>query len=79
MWRLIFVEAAIQPVSLLVPLPFPWLVAFFRNASLFAALGEPGPMRAARRQAVLWTRQNWAILSIVTLGALMLFANTLVL
>jgi hypothetical protein len=78
-WRLIFVEAAIQPVGLLVPLPFPWLVAFFRNASLFAAFGDPGPMQAARRQAVLWTRQNWAILSIVTLGAVLVFANTLVL
>jgi hypothetical protein len=77
-WRLIFVEAAIQPVSLLIPLPFPWLVAFFRNASLFTALGEPGPMRAARRQAVLWTRQNWAILSILTLASLLVFANALI-
>ena len=46
LWRLILVEATIQPVSLLIPLPFPWLVAFFRNASLFTALGEPDPMRA---------------------------------
>jgi hypothetical protein len=79
LWRLIFMEAAVQPVGLLAPLPFPWLVAFFRNASLFAALGDPSPMRAARRQAVLWTRQNWAILSIVTLGSLLVFANALVL
>ncbi len=77
-WRLILVEATIQPVSLLVPLPFPWLVAFFRNASLFTALGEPSPMRAARRQAILWTRQNWAILSIMTLASLVVFANALI-
>ncbi len=76
--RLILIEAALQPVSLLIPLPFPWLAAFFRNVSLFAALGEPDPMRTARRQAVLWTRQNWAILSIVTLGGLLVFANALV-
>lgn len=77
-WRLIFVEAAIQPISLLVPLPFPWLVAFFRNASLFTALGEPDPLRAARRQAILWTRQNWAILSILTLASVLLFANAMI-
>jgi hypothetical protein len=78
LWRLIFVEAAMQPVSLLVPLPFPWLVAFFRNASLFTAMGEPDPMRAARRQAVLWTRQNWTILTITTLAGLLVFANALI-
>ena len=46
--RLILIEAALQPVSLVVPLPFPWTVAFFRNVSLFAALGHPDP-RARRR------------------------------
>ena len=78
LWRLIFLEAAVQPVSLLAPLPFPWLVAFFRNVSLFIALGEPDPLRLARRQAVLWTRQNWAILSIMTLASLLVFLNALI-
>lgn len=78
LWRLILVEATLQPASLIVPLPFPWTVAFFRNVSLFAALGHPDPLRVAARQAVLWTRQNWAILSMVTLAALLIFGNTLV-
>lgn len=75
--RLILIEASLQPVSLIAPLPLPWLVAFFRNASLFAALGDPAPLRAAGRQAVLWTRQNWAILSIMTIAVLLLFINVM--
>jgi hypothetical protein len=75
LFRLIFIVAALQPVSLIAPLPFPWLVAFFRNASLFAALGDPAPMRSAGRQAILWTRQNWAILSVVALAWLLIFLN----
>lgn len=77
LWRLILIEASLQPISLIAPLPLPWLVAFFRNASLFAALGDPEPMRSAGRQAVLWTRQNWAILSILTIAALLLFINVM--
>lgn len=75
--RLILIEAALQPASLLVPLPFPWTVAFFRNASLFAALGTPDPMRTAWRQAVLWTRQNGAILLIVAMAGVLVFVNAL--
>jgi hypothetical protein len=65
--RVILVQAAVQPVSLLVipvslllTLPFPWTVALFRNVGLFVARGEPNPLAAARRQAGLCTRQNWA-------------------
>ncbi len=76
-FRLIFMEAALQPVSLLIPLPFPWTVAFFRNVSLFAALGERDPLRVAGRQSILWTRQNWAILAIISLAALAIFLNVL--
>src|SRR5579872_785958 len=76
--RLIAIQAALQPLGLALALPFPWLVAFFRNVGLFTALGSPDPLRLARKQAVLWTRQNWAVMGIVTLGGLALFANIVI-
>jgi hypothetical protein len=75
--RTIFVQAALQPAGLAIALPFPWLVAFFRNAALLAALGWPHPIRAARRQAVLWTPQNWGILALMSVAGLVLFGNIL--
>ena len=75
--RLIAMQAALQPLGLAVMLPFPWVVAFFRNVALFAALGVADPLRMARKQAVLWTKQNWAVIAIVTLGGLLLFVNIL--
>ncbi len=71
------VQCALQPVGLAIPLPFPWLTAFFRNVSLFAAIGAPDAVRTARRQAVLWTRQTWGVLLIVALAFLLLFLNLL--
>jgi hypothetical protein len=83
--RLVLVQCALQPLSLLViPMcsiavfPFPWSVAFFRNAGLFAALGEVRVIAAARRQAGLWSLQNWILLSLVSLASLLLFANVLI-
>jgi hypothetical protein len=73
----LLVQCALQPVGLAIPLPFPWLTAFFRNVSLFAAIGAPDAVRTARRQAVLWTRQTWGILLIVGLAFLLLFLNLL--
>src|SRR5579863_10326041 len=75
--KLILFQAAVQPVGLALALPFPWLVAYFRNAALIAALGWPRPLRTARTQAVLWTKQNWGILALMTAGAMLLFANIL--
>jgi hypothetical protein len=77
-FRALVVQGALQPVGLALPLPLPWLVAFFRNVALFAAIGDPHPARTARRQAVLWTRQTWVILAFMTLAFLMLFANVLI-
>jgi hypothetical protein len=73
----ILMQATLQPLGLLVPLPFPWITAFFRNVALFAALGRPDAIAAARRQSVYATRQNWGVLAIVTLGSLVLFLNVL--
>ena len=77
-FRSLVVQAALQPAGLALALPFPWLVAFFRNVALFAATGEPRPLRTARRQAVLWTRQTWTILAIMSVAFLLLFFNLLV-
>jgi hypothetical protein len=84
--RLASMQFAIQPLrlvvvplSLLLTVPFASVVAFFRNLALFVALGEPDPIALARRQAALWTRQNWGVLGVMTLAALFLFANVLLL
>jgi hypothetical protein len=84
--RLAAMQCAIQPLrliavplSLLLTVPFASVVAFFRNFSLFAALGEANPAAAARRQAGLWTRQNWGVLGVMTIAALLLFLNILIL
>jgi hypothetical protein len=80
--RLIAMQAALQPLgltlSLILVVPFPWFVAFFRNAGLFAALGAPDALSRARKQAALWTRQNWGVLGITALGGALLFLNVLV-
>jgi hypothetical protein len=78
-WQAMVMQSTLQPLSLIVPLPFPWITAFFRNIALYAALGRPDALAAARRQAVYATRQNWGVLAIVSLGSLLLLANVLVL
>jgi len=83
--RVVAMQCALQPLSLLaipaalvLTIPFAWTVAFFRNAGLFAALGEADPIAAARRQAGLWSRQNWYLLGLASFAALLLFANILI-
>ena len=83
--RLVAIQCTLQPLSLLaipvsglVMLPFAWTVAFFRNAGLFAALGETEIVAVARRQAGLWNRQNWLLLSLIFLAGLLLFINVLI-
>ena len=82
--RLAAIHAALQPlrlivlpVALLLTFPFVWTVAFFRNADLLAAMGTPDPIREAQRQARLWTKQNWYLLGVIALAALLSFANIL--
>jgi hypothetical protein len=74
----VLMQSSLQPVSLILPLPLPWISAFFRNIALYSALGRPDALRAARRQAVYATAQNWGVLSIIGLGSLLLFANVLI-
>lgn len=77
-WQAVAMQSTLQPIGLILPLPFPWISAFFRNIALYAALGRPDAMAAARRQSVYATRQNWATLSIVSVGSVLLFANVLI-
>src|SRR5258708_6616066 len=74
----IVMQATLQPLGLIVPLPFPWITAFFRNVALYAGLGRPDALAAARRQSVYATRQNWGVISIIALGGILLFLNVLV-
>jgi Domain of unknown function (DUF4129) len=78
-WRMVTIQAALQPLGTILLLPLPWLVAFFRNLALFAGLGVSDPIRSAGRQAVLWTKQNWAILLCMLLAGVLLFVNVLAL
>jgi hypothetical protein len=77
--KVIAIQATFQPVGLVLMLPFPWLVAFFRNVALFGALNAEDPIRMAGRQAALWPRQNWGVLGLLTLGGILLLANLLIL
>jgi hypothetical protein len=77
--KLVAIQGTFQPVGLVLMLPFPWLIAFFRNVALFAALGLDDPVRTARRQATLWPRQNLGVLALVTLAGILLLANILIL
>jgi hypothetical protein len=77
-WQAVAMQSTLQPLGLMLPLPFPWISAFFRNAALYAGLARPDAVAAARKQSVYATRQNWAILSIVALGSVLLCANVLV-
>jgi hypothetical protein len=81
-FRMIATQCAIQPLGLIViPLgllltvPFASIVAFFRNVALFSALGKADAVATARRQAVLWQKQNWCALTVAALAALFLFLN----
>jgi hypothetical protein len=77
-WQAVVMQSTLQPLGLMLPIPFPWISAFFRNVALYAALGRSDALAAARKQSVYATRQNWATLSIVALGSVLLFANVLV-
>ncbi|HVO99916.1 MAG TPA: DUF4129 domain-containing protein [Bryobacteraceae bacterium] len=76
-WQAILMQAALQPVGLLFPIPLSWTVAFFRNVALYEALGRHDAVSAARRQSMYATGQNWTVLAIVLVGSVLLFLNVL--
>jgi len=83
--RMVAIQCALQPLSMLaIPvallcvLPFAPVVMFFRNLGLYAALGRPDAVEAARKQAALSLKQSWGVLGLITLAGLLLFVNLLV-
>jgi hypothetical protein len=87
--RIFFKQAIIQPLglfilplALLALLPFPWVYAFYQNATALddgAETGTGGLIKKARRQAVLWPRQNCIMLLLMLGGfATCVFLNWLV-
>ena len=66
----------VLPVAALALLPFAWVYAFYQN--LAASPAEEGltvAARKARRQATLWQVQNWAVLGLLAILALVVFLN----
>ncbi|HLJ48488.1 MAG TPA: DUF4129 domain-containing protein [Bryobacteraceae bacterium] len=73
--RLFAMQAALQPtkflaipVAILILLPLPACYAFYQNSMAL-------PLAAARRQAVLWPKQNWMLLGFLTLIGFVTFFN----
>ncbi len=82
--RMIAVQTAIQPLSLLALLiasativPFATTFAFFRNLSLYAGLGSEHAVRIARAQSIAATRQNWILQSLLLVLGFLALANYL--
>ncbi len=74
----ILMQSTLQPIGLIFPIPLPWTTAFFRNVALYSALGRPDALRAARKQSVYATGQNWAVMWIILLGSLLLSINVMI-
>src|SRR5579872_6020284 len=84
-FRLAFVQASLQPLKLivlpfaaLVVAPFASVVAFYQNLMAVSYAGPRrirGPFDAAGVQAKLWRGQNWALIGILALIAIIVFLN----
>ncbi|HYP09591.1 MAG TPA: DUF4129 domain-containing protein [Bryobacteraceae bacterium] len=83
--RIALTNAALQGTGLLVlvfailpVLSFPWAYAFYQNCHVYAARFDMrDTARRASRQASLWPRQKWQLLSCGSLLAVFVFVNVL--
>jgi hypothetical protein len=83
--RLVLAQTAIQPagllvlpLALLVTLPFGWVYAYYQNVTLFGSGQEPdlkAVTRKARGQAMLFQKQNHAVLAVLALFGMFVFLN----
>ena len=83
--RLAFVQASLQPakpiviaVAALLMIPFATVFGFYQSlmaVSYEGARGISRPFAAARSQAKLWRRQNWAVLALIAAIAIVVFLN----
>jgi uncharacterized protein DUF4129 len=74
--RLFFRQGIVQPsslfvlpLSMLITLPYGWVYAFYQSVTV------TGGIRASRRQAERWPKQNHVILLILALFGLCIFIN----
>jgi hypothetical protein len=66
------------PLALVPALPFPWVYAFYQNASALDTGEDAGTaalMKKSWRQAKLWTKQNNIVLAILFVFAFCVFLN----
>jgi len=83
--RIFFSQAIIQstglfllPLASVLALPFPWIYAFYQNASALdigADAGAAALMKKSWRQAKLWAAQNNILLAILFVFAFCIFLN----
>lgn len=83
--RLILTQTAIQPAgllllpaALLLTLPFGWVYAYYQNVTVFGdGTGEDlkAITRKARKQAMLFQKQNHLVLAVLALFGIFVFLN----
>jgi hypothetical protein len=84
-FRLAFVQASLQPakpiaiaIAALLMIPLATVFGFYQSlmaVSYEGARGIGGSFAAARSQAKLWRRQNWAVLCLIAAIAIVVFLN----
>ncbi|HMP81949.1 MAG TPA: hypothetical protein PKA41_04495 [Verrucomicrobiota bacterium] len=68
----------ILPLAAIPALPLAWVYAFYQNVTVFADSGNDslrGCFDKARRQAMLWPRQNHILLAYMSLFGFFVFLN----
>jgi hypothetical protein len=65
------------PLAMIVTLPFGWCYAFFQNLTVFGDGGDGfnATIRRAWHQSARWPGQNHVLLLVISLFALLVFAN----
>jgi hypothetical protein len=84
-FRLAFVQASLQPakpiaiaIAALLIVPLATVFGFYQSLMAVSYEGVGGigqPFAAARSQAKLWRRQNWAVLCLIAAIAIVVFLN----
>ena len=87
-WRLVLVQGILQPSRLfllpaafIVALPFPWVLAFYENATVLGDGSESdvrAVLRRAGAQARMWPKQNHMLLGLLSLVAAVLWLNAFI-
>ena len=83
--RILFAQTVLQPsglfllpLSVVILMPFAWVLTFYQNVVLFGAGDEPGikgVVKRSWRQAALWPAQNQCIVMALKLFGLFVLIN----